>query len=301
MSRNQYGLSRNIPTAVQFEIRRRSKNGCVICRAIACDYEHIEPPFSEAREHNPAGICLLCIQHHGEVTRGRISKDKVMAAYKGVQLSSKLRPPFYHAVLSGSLKLGLGNANFDHMPSNASVLLYDGESVLSAGFVADEVFGGSRPTLTGSLYDLEGKLILHLEDNLITVRADGVDVKLEGNKMRVIDGRRALVLELTFDPPGGIRIDRLRMRYKEVICEFDQTFGVTIPDRDGSPARFTVSGIQASGATSALSYVSDRQKWAKGLFIAAIGGKGILLPGVGLIVAEGAGSMLIPKLERVPS
>jgi hypothetical protein len=187
------------------------------------------------------------------------------------------------------------------MPNNASVLRYDGENVLSAGFVADEVFGGSRPTLTGSLYDIEGNLILQLQDNLITVRADGVDVKLQGNKMRAFDGTRALVLELAFDPPGGIRIDRLRMRFKEIICEFDQTFGITIPDRDGSLARFTVSGIQASGATAAISYVSDRQKWTKGLFIAAIGGQGILLPGVGVIIAEGAGKMLLPKLERVPS
>lgn len=301
MSKNKHGLSRYLPATIQAEVRRRSKNGCVICRAIACDYEHIDPPFSEAREHDPAGICLLCIQHHGEVTRGRLSKDQVMDAYKGVQLSSNVKPPFYRPTLSGSLKLGLGNANFDNMPHNASVLRYDGEDVLSVGYVADEIFGGSRPSLTGSLYDIEGKLILQLQDNLITVRANGVDVKLQGNEMRVSDERGAVVLQLSFDPPGGIRIDRLRMRFKEIICEFDQTFGVTMPDRDGSLARFTVSGIKASGAVAAVSYKSDRQKWARGRFIAAIGGQGILLPGVGLIIAEGAGRMLVPGLERVPS
>ncbi|MBY0225115.1 MAG: hypothetical protein K2Q28_04855 [Hyphomicrobium sp.] len=224
-----------------------------------------------------------------------------MNAYKGVQLSSKVRPPFYRPTLSGSLTLGLGNANFDNMPSYSSVLRYDGVDVLRAGFVADEVFGGSRPSLTGSLFDLEGNLILQLQDNLITVRARDVDVKLQGNKMRVYDGKRALILELSFDPPGGIRIDRLRMRYKEVICEFDRTFGVTIPDRNGSLARFIVSGIQASGATAAIAYVSDRQQWSKGRFIAAIGGQGILLPGVGLIIAAGAGKMRLPTLETAPS
>ena len=55
----------------------------------------------------------------------------------------------YRAQLTGSLKLGLGNAHFDHMPLEAAVLRYDGKDVLKLGYIEDEVFGGSRPSISG--------------------------------------------------------------------------------------------------------------------------------------------------------
>jgi hypothetical protein len=89
--RNRFGLPKHIPEDVKAEVRRRSKQGCVICRAIAYDYHHIEPRF-EAQEHNPKHICLLCLHHHGEVTRGRLTKQQVLSAYERVQQSAKVSP-----------------------------------------------------------------------------------------------------------------------------------------------------------------------------------------------------------------
>lgn len=99
---NRFGLSRCIPEDVKAEVRRRSKQGCVICRALAYDYEHIRPEFADAQEHDPEHICLLCPSHHAELTRARLLKQEVRSAYEGIQRSPKVRPPMYRAQLTGS-------------------------------------------------------------------------------------------------------------------------------------------------------------------------------------------------------
>ena len=82
---NKYGLSRYIPSDVRREVRQRSKFGCVICRRGFYQYEHIDPPFDDATEHNPSHICCLCGSCHDSVTRGHISKEAIKAEYQRIQ------------------------------------------------------------------------------------------------------------------------------------------------------------------------------------------------------------------------
>jgi len=195
---NRFGLPRHIPEDVRAEVRRRSKQGCVICRALAYDYEHIEPEFADAQEHNPKHICLLCPFHHAEVTRGRLSKQQVLSAYEGVQRSAKVRPPMYKAQLTGLLKLGLGDALFDHMPPEAAMLRYDGKDVLKVGYVSDEVFGGSRPSISGTVCNESGNELTRFADNELTIIDNRVDVRFKGTTLRIYDDGRKLVLEITY-------------------------------------------------------------------------------------------------------
>lgn len=296
---NKHGLSRHIPAEVRAEIRRRSKNGCVICRALVYDYEHIEPEFADALVHNPSNICLLCPQHHAEVTRGRIAKSQVRAAYDAVQVSSEIRPPFFHTQLSGGLELGLGNALFSSMPRDACLLKYDDEKILKVGFVEDEVFGGSRPSISGTVYGIEGTALIGFDDNRITLLVEGVDVLFEGDALKVREPSGTLALKITFAPPNGIRLDCLRMRYEDLICELDDTFGVTFPTLSGDHHSCLVSGINVQGAHSAISYTSNQRHWHRSQDLSVVGGRGILIPYSGVTIAAGAGRMLLPRLEYI--
>jgi hypothetical protein len=270
----------------------------VICRALIYDYEHIRPEFVDAQEHDPEHICLLCPNHHAEVTRGRLSKQQVRNAYEGIQRSSKVRPPMYRAQLTGSLNLGLGNALFDHMPPEAAVLRYDGEDVLKVGYVSDEIFGGSRPSISGIVCNEIGGEVLKFVDNELIIIHDRVDVKFHGTKLRVYDERQKLVLEITFKPPDGIHIDRLRFRYGDIVCEMDRTFGLTMPTLRGRRARFLLSGISASGAHAAIDYSSDQTKWHPGeSLLRLVGGEGIWICHTGATLAYKAGRMLLPRLQ----
>jgi len=274
----------------------------VICRALACDYEHIEPAFADAREHDPRRNCLLCPPHHAEVTRGRLSKQQVLSAYEGVQRSAKVRPPMYRAHLTVSLKLGLGDALFDHMPALAAVLRYDGKDVLKLGYVKDDVFGGSRPSISGTVCNESGNELIRFVDNELTIVNGRVDVRFRGTTLRIYDEGRKLALEITFGPPDAIRIDRLRFRYGDILCEMDQTFGLTMPTRGGRRVRFLVSGISASGAHAAIDYTSEPAKWHSGNdALSLVGGEGIWITGTGATLADKAGTMLLPRLQVTPA
>lgn len=77
---NQYGLARHIPTEVKRAVRQRCRFGCVVCGMGVYDYEHVDPEFKYAKEHDPDRIALLCPSCHAKVTRGQWSKDKIKAA-----------------------------------------------------------------------------------------------------------------------------------------------------------------------------------------------------------------------------
>src|SRR5664280_824966 len=79
---NQHGLRRTIPPDIKRLVRVNAGFGCVICGSSIVDYEHVDPTFANAREHNPDCITLLCIQHHGKVTRGFLSKESVKVAMR---------------------------------------------------------------------------------------------------------------------------------------------------------------------------------------------------------------------------
>ncbi|WP_262313847.1 hypothetical protein [Klebsiella quasipneumoniae] len=80
MVRNKYGLSRSIPADVKREIRKRCGFGCVICGLGFYEYEHFNPDFADAMEHNPKGMTLLCSQCNQKRARGRLSVQTVTKA-----------------------------------------------------------------------------------------------------------------------------------------------------------------------------------------------------------------------------
>jgi len=207
----------------------------------------------------------------------------------------------YRSQLTGSLKLGLGDALFDHMPPEAAVLRYDGEDVLKVGYVTDEVFSGSRPSISGTVRDEDGNNLITFVDNELTIVDNDVDVRFRGTTLRIYDANRKLVLEITFSPPDGIRLNRLRFRYGEIVCEMDKTFGLTMPTRGGRRVRCLVSGISASGAHAAIDYTSDQSKWHSGNdALRLVGGEGIWITNTGATLAYRAGAMLLPRLEVTP-
>ncbi len=77
--RNKNGLSRYIPSEIKSIIRERSYFGCVVCGNLFCDYEHVDPLFCEAKEHDPEKMCLLCPNHHRYLANA-CSKERIKEA-----------------------------------------------------------------------------------------------------------------------------------------------------------------------------------------------------------------------------
>ena len=77
MENNKHGLSRNIPSQIKREIRQAAGFGCVCCGVAIGMYEHVDPEFHDAKEHDPERMAYLCGGCHDKVSRGIWSKDKI--------------------------------------------------------------------------------------------------------------------------------------------------------------------------------------------------------------------------------
>jgi len=77
MDKNKHGLNRHILPNIKQKIRQNAGFGCVVCGLAIAQYEHIDPEFKDAKEHDPDCMTLLCGACHDKVTRGVWSKEKI--------------------------------------------------------------------------------------------------------------------------------------------------------------------------------------------------------------------------------
>jgi hypothetical protein len=156
---NRYNLSRYIPAEIKREVRQRSKFGCVICRRGFYQYEHIDPPFEDAKIHDPDCICCLCGSCHDSVTRGHLSKSAIKAAYAKVSTQSMTEagPPIgpldFH---DGTAELVIGGLKYS--PVVHSVLRYHGCDLFNVKPGID----GEPGQISAMFTDDQGKLSLRL-------------------------------------------------------------------------------------------------------------------------------------------
>lgn len=207
---NKHGLSRHIPQFLKREIRQRSKFGCVICRNGLVVYEHIAPPFAEATEHNPDHICCLCSSCHDLVTRGQYSKELVVSKYAEIssarpdQVPCPIVPMDFH---DGSAQLSIGGFNFEE--SLPTILRYHEHSLISV----TPSDGKSGPGKIEAVFtDEKGRIILELRDQEWIGSVDAWDIESTGNRLRVSGGPGCTSLDLRFNPPGKVEVEKLDMR-----------------------------------------------------------------------------------------
>lgn len=207
-TKNRFGLSRKIPTDIQREIRQRSKFGCVICRGAVTEYEHINPEFKDAKEHDPARMCCLCDACHGKVTRRIYSKEYVAQKYTEIQHCPNVKPA----------------QDFFDFHTGEAALLFGGLKGLSAPTYVFSVYGQpvfqvlSRPKANeGAIYarftDKEGQDVLRIDGNQWLAFTDAWDVQVKGPRITVRTHDELVALRLRVEPPGGIAIEHLDMRY----------------------------------------------------------------------------------------
>lgn len=207
---NKHGLSRNIPAEVKRLVRRHSKFGCVICRCGFFQYEHIDPSFEDASEHDPERICCLCGSCHDAVTRGQFSKEMVKQAYqviKSADPAAVIRPAGPLDFHTGDAVLVLGE--LEYSPAVRTVLRYHGQPLMSVHPSDDAAIpGGINAIFTNA----EGEEILQLEENAWIGTTSPWDIDVVGHRLTVRRKRGEIALQLALAPPGRVIVERLDMR-----------------------------------------------------------------------------------------
>ena len=68
----KYWLIRTVLADVKRAIRQRCGFSYVVCGLGFYDYEHFDPDFQDATEHNPRGMTLLCSQCNQKRARSQL-------------------------------------------------------------------------------------------------------------------------------------------------------------------------------------------------------------------------------------
>lgn len=213
---NKHGLSRYIPSQIKKQIRQECGFGCVCCGGAIVTYEHIDPEFKDATEHDPKRMALLCGACHDKVTRGIWSKDKIKSA-RSNPITFKRGFSKDAFDISNPFVLHLGANSFQDV--RTIVQTQEGEQWL---FIDPPETYGAPYRLSGKFYDLSGNLILHIDENeWICHLKDVWDLEITGRQICVRSAQNGVVLLLETEPPHGLRLKKLKMSQGTIGVEID--------------------------------------------------------------------------------
>lgn len=222
---NKFGLTDTIKDGVKREIRQRCGFGCVNCGNAVYQYEHVEPTFAEATEHNPNHIVLLCGGCHDRVTRKILSKETIkLRSQKPYCLNQGFSfGPFDLGLVPPKIKIG-------------TLLCEDVETLIRIN--GNSIFSIHPPEVDGApfrinalLADREGKEILKIVDNEWVTTTENWDVEVVGRRITIRKALGDIVLILRTEPPRNLIIERLEMEYlgSKITCRENQNLKVISP------------------------------------------------------------------------
>jgi hypothetical protein len=205
---NKYGLSRDIPSEIKREIRKRCGFGCVICGSAIYEYEHIDPPFSEAKEHEPSKITLLCKSCHGKVTNKMWSKDKVKRSNKNPKCLQKGFSSEFFDINTDRFEVILGSSSWINPKT---VLEISGEPLLQ---IEPPDAEEAPLRISAKFYDIAGNEIFRIIQNEWQSLITNWDIEVKGPRIKIRNAPRKIILVIRAEPPSRLVVERLNMFYK---------------------------------------------------------------------------------------
>jgi hypothetical protein len=207
-------VGRDIPLPVQRAVRQRCGFGCVICGLPLYEYEHMlgyENVKQQGRDPHVAGeITLLCDQHHRERTSGLLPVVAVMAADKDpFNLREGVSKPYSLHYSGGSMKTVIGGNVFavnDHGYGTWScVIVVDGIPMI--GYVLAD----GHILLTVNFFDEYNRRVLRIDNNRLVYSVSPWDIQLVGRNLVIRERSRMIFLDVTFEVPNCLIINRGRL------------------------------------------------------------------------------------------
>ncbi|MCH5515532.1 hypothetical protein [Pseudomonas syringae] len=214
--KNKFGLGRTIPAAIRREIRRRCGFGCVRCGLAYYEYEHFDPDFKDATEHNPNGMTLLCSQCNQKRARGTLSAETVARANQNPKCKQQ----------------GFASELFDFGPEPISVR-FAGQDFIDCAVII-QVKGvnlisllppeeeGAPIRLSGMFSDVTGATTLKIVDNEFYAGDENWDVEIVGPRIRLLRGIGDVALQIRVSPPHAIAIERINMEFEGWFLKGDE-------------------------------------------------------------------------------
>jgi hypothetical protein len=204
---NKQGLTREIPSEIKREIRKRCAFGCTVCGTAIIQYHHFDPEFVDATEHNPIGITLLCPTCHEKVKKRIFDFDfiKESDCYPFCKRLGHTKDILYVGARLSAFKLG--SAWFKLL----TIVQYDNEPIISFSPPETE---NAPLRLNAILFDKEEKQMLSIIDNELLVGIEHFDVETKSNELIIREKMGEIKFHLSYIANKEISIHKINMKYK---------------------------------------------------------------------------------------
>ncbi len=205
---NRNGLNRYIPEPVRRQIRRECGFGCVCCGLAIATYEHIDPPFKDAYEHDPSKMAFLCGGCHDRVTRRVWSKQKILDARRNPRcvVNGKCHDSFDISVKDPVLWVGP-----NRISGMRKIFSVDDDILLS---IEPPDNPGEPYLISGRFFDSSGNLLFEINRNEWIGKIENWDIETIGPTIIIRTAPSTISLRITVLPPSGIAIERADMFFK---------------------------------------------------------------------------------------
>ena len=222
---NDYIPKRNIPLPVQREVRKRCGFGCVICGNPIYDYDHMKE-WANVKEHVAEDITLLCADHHREVTGKRLPRELVWQSNKNpFNLQQGHSSPKELFFFGNQCEVILGSdvfkQTFTQEIEQMIALMIDGIPIISF------IYENEHLLLNLILFDQFNEVILLIEYNQLVYSTKSWDITFKGNKLVFREEHKKVFLEIIFETPNRVRIEKGRILCNGVQIQIESGVVIT--------------------------------------------------------------------------
>lgn len=185
------------------------------------DYEHIEPEFHHAKEHDPSKMTLLCISCHGRVTRKVISKKAVWDAKANPKA---LQEGFVRDLLfvdTSEMQINVGKSTCRR---TKVILAIHGKPII---WFEPPSIEGEPSKLCAIFHDDNGKPISYINRNQFVAHSNSQDIKSEATSLHIKSNDKTC-LEINREGGHVLHITKMHGNYLGVAVSLDSEGGLLI-------------------------------------------------------------------------
>jgi hypothetical protein len=244
---NKQGLSRNIPEQIKREIRKAAGFGCVYCGNAIGIYEHIEPEFYEATQHDPERMAYLCAGCHDKVTRGIWSKSRIWEARAKPYCRLRGKPHEAFDVANSHVAVWLGANRISDIPE---ILRIADDTILRIDPPEEDC---APYRISGKFFDSADNLLFSIDQNEWVGEPIAWDIECQGPRIVVRSDHRVVALQICAVPPHGIVIERALFTHKGVQVIIDDV-SLKVISQTGGVAN--VGGNSIAGTSKDARFLS---------------------------------------------
>ena len=172
-------------------------------------YEHLLG-YAHVQRHVAKEITLLCHQHHGEKTNGLLPVEAVIEADKNpLNLRAGVSRPYNLHYSGHECEVLIGSNLFtttdDGTGNQIIAIMVDGVPLVSFDLEDGHLL------LNLTLYDHQNDVVMVIKRNILIYSSNPWDIQLVGRNLIIREAARSIFIDMTFEVPNKIAINRGRL------------------------------------------------------------------------------------------